>query len=52
MPPIIQAPKRNSKLHREMWMNAFFAEALRARGPECETLHEALTSDTSVSCDG
>ncbi len=25
---------------------------LLARGPECETLHEALTSDTPVSCDG
>jgi hypothetical protein len=24
--PIIQASKRNSKLHSEMWMNVFFAE--------------------------
>ncbi len=29
-----------------------FAEGLLARGPECATLHEALTSDTPVSCDG
>ena len=26
--PIIQAPKRNSKLHNEMWTNPFFAEGL------------------------
>ena len=29
-----------------------FAERLLARGPECAALHEALTSDTRVSCDG
>jgi hypothetical protein len=47
--PIIQAPKRNSKLHSEMWMNAFFAEGVWARGPECETLHEPWTSDTGLA---
>jgi hypothetical protein len=26
--PIIQAPKRNSKLHSEMWTNPFFAEGV------------------------
>jgi hypothetical protein len=31
--PIIQAPKRNSKLHNEMWMNPFFANAFLARAP-------------------
>ncbi len=50
--PIIQAPKRNSKLHSEMWTNSFLPRAFWARGPQCATLHEALTSDTPVSCDG
>jgi hypothetical protein len=31
---------------------SLFLGACWARGPECETLHEALTSDTPVSCDG
>jgi hypothetical protein len=31
--PIIPAPKRNSKLHNEMWTNPFFAEGVWARGP-------------------
>ena len=31
---------------------AVFAERLSARGPECAALHEALMSDTRVSCDG
>ena len=50
--PIIQAPKRNSKLHSEMWTNSVFAEGILARSPECATLHEALTSDTPVSSTG
>jgi hypothetical protein len=50
--PVIQAPKRNSKRHSEMWTNAFLAEGLLGARSECETLHEALTSDTPVSCDG
>ena len=49
--PIIQAPKRNSKLRSEMWTNPFLPIAFW-RGPECATLHDALTSDASVSCDG
>jgi hypothetical protein len=31
--PIIQAPKRNSKMHNEMWTNPFIAEGLWARDP-------------------
>ncbi len=50
--PINPAPKRNSKLHCEMWTNPFLPSAFWARGPECAALHEALTSDTLVSCDG
>ncbi len=50
--PIIQAPKRNSKLHCEMRTKPFLPGAFSARGPECATLHAALTSDTPVSCDG
>ncbi len=50
--PIIPAPKRNSKLHSEMWTNSFLPRAFSAHGHECATLHEALTSDTPVSCDG
>jgi hypothetical protein len=30
---VIQAPKRNWKLHNEMRTNPFFAEGLWARGP-------------------
>jgi hypothetical protein len=47
--PIIPAPKRNSKLHLEMWTNPFLLSVFWARGPACATLHEALTSDTPVS---
>ena len=47
--PIIQAPKRNSKLHNEMWTDPFFAEGVWARGSKCATLHEALTSDTGLA---
>ena len=50
--PIIQAPKRNSKLHSEMWTNSFLPSVFWARGPACATLHEALTSDTPVSSPG
>jgi hypothetical protein len=39
--PIIPAPKRNSKLHSEMWTNPFFPTTFWARGPECETFQEA-----------
>ena len=39
--PIIPAPKRNSKLHCEMWTNPFLLGAFWARGPECAALHEA-----------
>ena len=49
--PIIQAPKRNSMLHSEMWTNSFLPRAFWARGPACATLHEALTSDTPASCE-
>ncbi len=49
--PIIPAPKRNSKLHCEMWTNPFLLGAFWARGRECAALHEALRSDTPVSCD-
>jgi hypothetical protein len=31
--PIIQAPKRNSKLHSEMWTNPFLPRAFWARDP-------------------
>ncbi len=31
---------------------SLFAERLLARGPVCAALHEALTSETPVSCDG
>ncbi len=50
--PIIPAPKRNSKLHCEMWTNPFLPGAFSARRSVCGALHEALTSDTHVSCDG
>jgi hypothetical protein len=39
--PIIQSPKRNSKLHCEMGTNPFLLGAFWARGPECAALHEA-----------
>ena len=38
--PIIPAPKRNSKLHCEMWTNPFLPVPF-GRGPECAALHEA-----------
>jgi hypothetical protein len=47
--PIIQAPKQNSKLHSEMWMNAFFAEGPLGARAECAPLHEAWTSDTGLA---
>ena len=50
--PIIPAPKRNSKLHNEMWTNPLFAGGLLAHDPCAAPLHGALTSDTPVSCDG
>ena len=31
--PIIQAPKRNSKLHLEMWTNPFLPSAFRRMVP-------------------
>jgi hypothetical protein len=37
---IIPAPKRNSKLHCEMWTNPFCRASFWARGPECATLHD------------
>ncbi len=33
--PIIQGPKRNSKLQSEMWTNPFLPRAFSARGPAC-----------------
>ena len=39
--PIIPAPKRNSKLHCEMWTNPFSPSAFRRAVPECAALHEA-----------
>ena len=50
--PIIPVPKRNSKLHWEMGTNPFLLGAFWWRGHVCAVLHEALTSDTPVSCDG
>ncbi len=37
---IMQAPKRNSKLHCEMWTNPFCRASFSARDPECATLHD------------
>jgi hypothetical protein len=40
---IIPAPKRNSKLHCEMWTNPFCRASFWARGLECATLHDRKT---------
>jgi hypothetical protein len=45
--PIIQAPKRNSKMHNEMWTNPFFAEGFLGARSECATLHEACPVGTN-----
>ena len=46
--PIIQAPRRNVKVHKEMWTNPCFVEGLLGATNECAALHKSLASDTSV----
>ena len=48
--PIVQAPKRNAKLHNEMWTDPFFAEGLlgaRARVRDAAQSGLAVRSSTT-----
>jgi hypothetical protein len=46
--PIIQAPKRNSKLYKDMWKNSVFCRASLGAGYECAALHEACRSSREM----
>ena len=49
--PVIAAPKRNSKLYKEMWKNSTYCRAPLGVGYECATLHEAHRSSREMGRD-